>query len=341
MKRLKHMVLMEKSVAACVSAIEIYNKPDFQHREETFSVLMGSAWELMLKARILKDNKNQLRSIYVMDPLKTKTGKPTKRKTPRLNGSKNATTIPIKKAIEMVLSYPSKPLDKACAENIRMLLEIRDNSVHFMNSDTGLALRVQEIGTASLKNYLTAARDWFGYDLTKYNFYLMPLSFFHEADVKSFSIEKRSEQVKNLFTYLSEAEKAHPSDEGAPFNVTLRIETKFVKASSKDAMDVQITKDPNATKIIVTEASIRDKYPLDYKQLVGRLRLRYNDFTANKKFNDAMKDLKKSERFAKAQLLDPEKPHGSSKMFYSTEIFKEFDMLYTKHGGPAVTMAAE
>src|SRR4051812_5478770 len=121
MKRLKHMVLMEKSVAACVSAIEIYNKPDFQHREETFSVLMGSAWELMLKARILKENKNQLRSIYVMDPLKTKTGKPTKRKAPRLNRSQNAMTISIQKAIEMLLSYKNEPLDKACAENIRML----------------------------------------------------------------------------------------------------------------------------------------------------------------------------------------------------------------------------
>jgi hypothetical protein len=43
MKRLKHKVLLEKSVAACVSAIKIYNKPNFQHREETLSVLMGSA----------------------------------------------------------------------------------------------------------------------------------------------------------------------------------------------------------------------------------------------------------------------------------------------------------
>ncbi|WP_373874268.1 DUF3644 domain-containing protein [Aeromonas caviae] len=31
--------MLEKSVAAMLSAIEIYNKPDFRYREETFSVL--------------------------------------------------------------------------------------------------------------------------------------------------------------------------------------------------------------------------------------------------------------------------------------------------------------
>jgi hypothetical protein len=282
MKRLKHQALLEKSVAACVSAIEIYNKPDFKHREETFAVLMGSAWELLLKARVLKENSNILRSIYEMEPSKTKTGAPAKKKTPKQNPSGNPMTISIRKAIDLVQTYKSAPLDRACAENIRLLLEIRDNSIHFMNSDTGLALRVQEIGTASLKNFLTAAREWFGYDLTKYNFYLMPLSFFHEADVKSFSLEKRSDQVKNLLTYLSNAEEAHPSDEGAPFNVTLRIETKFVKASSKDALEVQITKDPNAPKIMLTEETVRGKYPLDYKQLVKKLKQRYIDFKVAK-----------------------------------------------------------
>ena len=32
--------ILEKSIACAVSAIEIYNKPDFKYREETFSILM-------------------------------------------------------------------------------------------------------------------------------------------------------------------------------------------------------------------------------------------------------------------------------------------------------------
>ncbi|WP_332057954.1 DUF3644 domain-containing protein [Vibrio taketomensis] len=29
--------MLEKAISACISAIEIYNKPNFQHREETFN----------------------------------------------------------------------------------------------------------------------------------------------------------------------------------------------------------------------------------------------------------------------------------------------------------------
>lgn len=35
--------ILEKSIACAVSAIEIYNKPDFKYREETFSILMINA----------------------------------------------------------------------------------------------------------------------------------------------------------------------------------------------------------------------------------------------------------------------------------------------------------
>lgn len=48
--------LLEKSIHAALSAIEIYNKPDFKYREERFSILMVNALELLLKARIPQRN---------------------------------------------------------------------------------------------------------------------------------------------------------------------------------------------------------------------------------------------------------------------------------------------
>ena len=53
--------ILEKSIACAVSAIEIYNKPDFKYREETFSILMINAWELVLKAKKIKDNNNNIK----------------------------------------------------------------------------------------------------------------------------------------------------------------------------------------------------------------------------------------------------------------------------------------
>ena len=57
--------LLENSIAAALSSIEIYNKPDFRFREQVFSVLITNAWELLLKARLVADSGEKLESLYV------------------------------------------------------------------------------------------------------------------------------------------------------------------------------------------------------------------------------------------------------------------------------------
>ena len=54
--------LVNNSLAAALSSIEIYNKPDFKYREEIFTILNINAWELLLKAKILKDANNDVTS---------------------------------------------------------------------------------------------------------------------------------------------------------------------------------------------------------------------------------------------------------------------------------------
>ena len=36
-----------------IAAIEVYNKPDFKYRDESFAILAINAWELLIKARWL------------------------------------------------------------------------------------------------------------------------------------------------------------------------------------------------------------------------------------------------------------------------------------------------
>ena len=54
MAKSKYSLLLEKSIQAVLSAIELYNKPVFSYREESFSILMVNAWELLLKAKKAK-----------------------------------------------------------------------------------------------------------------------------------------------------------------------------------------------------------------------------------------------------------------------------------------------
>jgi len=58
-------LLLKNAEAALISAIEIYNKPTFAYREETFAILALNAWELLLKAKLLEARKNKPSCLYI------------------------------------------------------------------------------------------------------------------------------------------------------------------------------------------------------------------------------------------------------------------------------------
>lgn len=55
--------LIEKSIEAFIMGLEIYNKPTIKYRIEGFSFFIVNAWELMLKATLIKRGD----SIYFSD----------------------------------------------------------------------------------------------------------------------------------------------------------------------------------------------------------------------------------------------------------------------------------
>lgn len=330
MKHPKHKSFVDKSIGAALSAIEVYNKPDFKYREETFSILMINSWELLLKAKIIKENNGDLKSIYVMINKVGKKGNKLNTLTPDLNRSLNPKTIGLPKCLNVCEQHPIN-LDTTVKENIFLLMEIRDTAIHFQHADLYLSKKVFEIGTASLKNYLTLITEWFNYDLSVYNFFLMPMTFFHEFEaIKSFSINSNKDQIENLLKYISEKEKEAPSDENKDFNISLKLETKFVKSTSTESLLVNYSNDPDAIKINVQEEDALKNYPYDYDKLTNALNKRYIDFKANQQYHNIRKPLMKNKKYCKTRLLDPNNSKSPKKDWYGTEIFKEFDKHYTK-----------
>ena len=168
--------LLDRAIAATVAAIEIYNKPDFPYRSETFCILAINGWELLLKAKWLSENGNKIRSLYVMEPRKKKDGTNSRRKKVKRTRSKSPFTHGLDYLAKGLVEQ--KCLDPIAKGNLDALLELRDTSVHFFHqSDSRLAESLQEIGAASLKNFVLAVKEWFDRDLSDFNFYLMPLSF--------------------------------------------------------------------------------------------------------------------------------------------------------------------
>ena len=321
-------LMLDKSVAAMLSAIEIYNKPDFKYREETFAILCINSWELLLKAKVLNLSSNKLASLYMMEYKVLKTGKKSNFLTPKRNRSGNQMSISLFEAHRVITEEYGVRIEKIVNDNLIALTEIRDNSIHFVNDDLLLSMKVQELGSASLQNYLHLVSTWFGDILTKYNFYLMPLSFFRNFDDAPGVALNANE--KKVLEYINKSEAAYDNDEIGDYNLTLRIDVKFQKVKSTSGLPVHITNDLGATAIMLSEEDMTDKYPWDYEVLNTRLAKRYSDFKMNAKYHEIRKELEEDKRYAYERFLNPKNINGGKKTFYNPNIQKAFDQHYMK-----------
>lgn len=305
-------LMLEKSIAAMLSAIEIYNKPDFKYREETFSVLCVNSWELLLKAKLLNLAGNKSATLYRMEYKTLKSGKRSKNKHRKTNRSGNPVSIGLFECCRTIIQEYGVQIDKAVEDNLIALTEVRDNAIHFVNDDLALALKVQELGTAALQNYLHLVQSWFGNVLAGYNFYLMPISFFRDFNIAKGTALNSEE--KKVISYLRSVESQYDDgDEPTEYNLTLKIDVQFQKGKSTGAMPVQVTDDNDAPEIQLKEEEIIDKYPWDYNILTTRLSKRYTDFKINQMYHDLRKSLEDDTKFAHHRYLNPKNPKGGKK----------------------------
>ena len=247
--------LAQKSVLAAISAIEIYNKPNFLYREEAFALLMTNAWELLLKAKWLAFHNDDHNSLYAAIP-DGKGGTVHK-----FNRSGNALSYGLSYLAGKLLEDKKSRLFKPCHDNIISLIEIRDNAAHFINKDLYLGRRVLEIGTASLRNYLQLATEWFNLDLSVYNFFLMPLSFYHGFEtLEPATHGPYPQQVHQLLNFLDKMEEADSGDESSQ-RLSLRLETKLVKSKDGSAIPFRISNDPDAPAVNMREEDVLSNYP--------------------------------------------------------------------------------
>jgi hypothetical protein len=316
--------LAEKSVQAALAAIEVYNKPSFSYREEVFSLLMANAWELLLKAKWLLDHTDALESLYEYE-----TGSAGS-KIPKTNRSGNPITVGVTYLIAKFLEDKHSGFEKGCHDNILALLEIRDNAAHLVNKEPYLGRRILEIGTASLQNYLQLTTAWFDLDLSRYNFFLMPISFYHGFEVaRPVSLTKYPEQVKRLLAYLDGLEAETEEYEGRQ-HITLRLETKLVRGKGASAIGFQWTDDPSAPALTVRDEDVLKNYPWTYDKLVNRLRERYENFLKNSEFHQILRILEKEKNFATLRELHPGNLKSPKRTFYNPNIVQEFDKHYVR-----------
>ena len=321
--------LANTAVDACIAAIEVYNKPDFRHREQAFAILMLNAWELLLKARVLQENNNKLSSIHVRERMLKADGTRGQRLVVKHGRGGNPITIDVTTAISLVKGFSKAGIDDACAENIHLLAEMRNKAVHFMNEDAGLSQRMQEVGTAALRNFMRAVQEWFDTDLSRYNFFLMPLAFHSPAEaVQSIAGANYNKETANFLEYLASQEKKYPSDASRQYNVSLQVDFKFVKAKGEGVLPVKLSTDPEAQKISLTEEQMNAKYPWDYATLMKNFVAKRPSVKRNNSFHAQMEKLKKNPNLCRDRYLNPVKASGTKTTIYSQAMLQELLKVY-------------
>ncbi len=311
--------LLDRSIAAMIAAIDVYNKPDFRYRAESFVILAINAWELLLKGKWLHDHHNKISSLYVRE------GKGETRKRIKKSRSGNPLTHSADYLAKKLVEQRS--LHQNAWKNLQILLEMRDTVVHFYHNSPQFSERLQEIGAAAVKNFVAVIHDWFQRDLSEFNFYLMPLSFVNiPVENEGILLNKQEEK----FLRFLEQQEPGDDDPEAEYSVTVNIEVRFTRSKAKEALAVRLTKDPNAPVIRLTEDQIRERYPWDYNTLTDKCRRRYDNFKVNRKYHEIRKRLQVNTIYAHIRRLDPENPESPKKVFYNPNILREFDKNYAK-----------
>lgn len=101
--------LINKSIEAFIMGIEIYNKPTIKYRIEGFSFFICNAWELLLKAQIVKQNGEQ--AVYFSD--------------------NEDRTISLEDALKLIFTNEKDPF----RINMRRIIQLRNTSTHFITED--------------------------------------------------------------------------------------------------------------------------------------------------------------------------------------------------------------
>lgn len=315
--------LLDKSINSILSAIEIYNKPDFKYREETFAILAINSWELLFKARLLKLSSYKMRSIYVLENKRKKNGEKSKITQPKLNRAKNPMTISLAESI-FRLRAKKENLSLNLTKSLLALIELRDNAIHFHN-DSEIEKEIQELGFACIKNYMELIKKWEPkMNLSSYNFYLMPLAYV-DARVEAKAV--LTDEVKNYLNYLKK-KVSETDDQDLDYSVAIGIDINFKKNTTLEGIGMRY--DANGVPVNLSEEDITKKYPLTYKEILDRNRVRYKDFKQNKYFHSIMKEIKKEKKYAHNRKLDPNNPKSQEKTFFNPNIWQELDKYYTK-----------
>lgn len=235
--------LLIKSKEAFAMAIELYNKPTIRYRVEGFAIFICNAWELMLKAHMLKTMGDK--SIYYSD-----------------NPNR---TLTLENCIQKIFTNNKDPL----RINLEKIIELRNISTHFITEDYEMVY--VPLFQACVINFNEKMMAFHNVDMTTIipqNFLSLSVSMkaLNETEI----IAKYPEEIASkMLDMKNKIDEVSLSTNNAKFAIHIEHHhyitknkdkaTSFVKIDNSAESSVKIIKelkDPNSTHGLTAKACI-------------------------------------------------------------------------------------
>ena len=299
------------AASALLAAIEIYNKPTVEHREQTLALLLTNAWEILLKARIVQQAGGRIEAIYRRDPGSARyerdgeTGEPL--------------TIGLKRVIGR-LSLPNE-----VRANVKGLMAVRNRAAHLGVLSAEARERILSFGTASVHNFIKLSTKWFGQVVEAP--YLLPVGFMGHASIVKETYPRRQRDLIRALDDLVLATEVSTPD----YSVVLHVDVNLNRGLSGGGT-IGVTKDPSAPLVRVSDDEALAYYSAVYGEVVAACKERYSNFVKNRQFDRLMSLIKADPKCAHERKHNPNSERSSTTFFYHLDsTIARLDGSYTKN----------
>ena len=219
--------LVNKSNEAFVMALEVFNKPTLRYRVEGFAFFICNAWELMLKARIIKEFGKK--EIYYPD-----------------NPDR---TISVSEAIRKVFTNNKDPLRR----NLEKIIELRNTSTHFITEEYGIIYA--PLFQACVLNFRNKMLEYHRVDVAENipdNFLTLSINIGDFTD-EYITAKYSPELSKKLIERRNDLSLLEQSENNPKFSISIRQDIYLTKNPKTADLTVAIAGDADSKIKIVKE----------------------------------------------------------------------------------------
>lgn len=304
--------LVKKSIEAFIVGLELYNKPTLLYRIEGFSFFVINAWELMLKAELIKRNEN----IYYKD-----------------NPDR---TLNIDKTINRIYSDKNTRIRL----NLEKIVELRNISTHFITED--YEVKYAPLFQACVLNYANELKRFHGEDITNYiaqNFLTISASY-EPLTNEQIKLKYPPEVAEKFIKQANEIDVLSHEYNSDKFAISIKQNLYITKKRSESDFSVSIApKTDNNVAIIKELKNPSDTHKYTYNTVITavneRLKKKQLKIDYEKGFNKHVLDLvisfydvKQNEKYTYKHTIGNQQRYTYSQQFIDfiiTEIEKAPD----------------